>query len=251
MNTSRHVLTQAIRERLSATARVRGAEADTVMQVRFLAEGNESGDEGFWVELLKGDLARVDRLIAAETPIQVSFQSGQARLSFVTTIQGRRHAFLRGERLLMAYPATVQVPERRRGKRQRTSERVELSAWLQMPGEQRRFMVFVWDLSPTGAGFVLPPESKLKLTAGQPLTVYMVFDGVEHRVESRYRNTVQTPGEGVRIGVEFDLSGPKASEVAGWVEPLIGRLQGVEARRALVQVLGSQATLHSDLIESE
>lgn len=235
MSTSLHVLSEAIERRQAAVIRTPGRRAGDQIQIAFLADGRPSGDPGFWAELVSGDVTVIDRLIAAQVHVETSFQSGGTRVYFETSLLQRRRAFLRGERILLSWPGQLRVEERRRAERERVPEDLELSAVLVLP-EQRQALIplYVWDLSATGGAFLYPPGKRPpKFETDQPLQIRLRFDGADHEVIARHRNSQTLSGGRVRIGVQFDFERCPNASLATRLQRLVDELRTRRIRNTL------------------
>ena len=229
MSTNFQVLSAAIENRKAATIRLGGRRAGDRLQIRLLVAEKQHGDEGIWVELLRGETRRVDQLIAAQALVEVSFISGPMRVFFETTILSRRHAFMRGERLMLAWPLRLRVSERRGGDRERVPREVDVAACLQLGDGADPMPLYVWDLSPTGASFLCPPGKRPpKFGPSQRLHVTLTFWGEDHSIVVCHRHTQTLAGGRVRVGVEFEEKAPGKPDIP---PPLIKLLEDLKSSR--------------------
>jgi len=215
MSTSLHVLTKALEDRRPAVVRCRSGSGEVQVQVRFLADGRAGGENGFWAELAGGDMALIDGLIAAQSPVHVSFTSGHHRLHFDTTIMKRRRLFRRGERLLLAWPAALRIAERRRAGREPVGEQTAIVARLRAGDNVPEIPLQIRDLDSRGASFVLDP-AQFPHSPGDRLQICLSFAGVDHSIlaSARYRRPL--PDGRMRLGVEFDPSQSASLQNSEW-----------------------------------
>lgn len=243
MSTNLQVLTAAIEHRKTATIRLGGRRAEDRLQIRLLVAEKQHGDEGIWVELLRGDASGVDRLIATQALVEVSFISGPMRVFFETTILSRRRAFMRGERLMLAWPLRLRVSERRGGNRERVPREVEVAARLQLGDGTDPMPLYVWDLSPTGASFLWPPGKRPpKFASGQRLDITLTFWGEEHPIVVCHRHTQTLAGGRVRLGVEFEEKIPGQPDIPPPLVRLLDDLKSSRIRSTLGAALSGQSS---------
>jgi len=238
MSTSLHVLTKAIADRLPAVIRVGGPAARDLAQVCFLADGRPDGHAGIWTEIVEGDLGQLDRLIAAQAHAEVSFTAGEARFSFETVPLRQQRAFLRGQRLLIAWPSQLRIRERRASERERVPQDGDISARLYLPPDGRQEIpLYVWDLSRTGVALLWPPGKRPpRFEPGQNLRLALRIDGVDHTFAVTFRNTQTLPGGRVRLGVEF-VAADANPETLNQIGQLVADLKSRRIRSSLGSAL--------------
>ena len=242
MSTNLQVLTSAIEHRKAATIRLGGRRADDRLQIRLLVAEKRLGEEGIWVELVRGDVKGIDRLIAAQTLLEVSFISGPMRVFFETTILSRRRPFMRGERLMLAWPLRLRVSERRGGDRERVPREIDVAAHLQLADGADPMPLYVWDLSPTGASFLWPPGKRPpKFKPGEHLRISLNFWGADHSIVVRHRHTQTLAGGRVRLGVEFEENAHGEPDVPMPLVRLLEDLKSCRIRSTLGAALSGAA----------
>lgn len=234
MSTSLHVLSKAIEGRRPAVVRCRSASGDAQLHVHFLVDGRPGGDGGFWAELADGDVVLIDRLVAGQSPVHVSFASGHSRIHFDTTLLLRRKPFMRGERLLLAWPAALRVAERRRSGREPAVDQVTVQARLRAGANDTiEHPLAVWDLTPGGGSFVFDPallSEPLKL--GQALNICLSYAGVDHWVAACPRHSQPLPDGRIRLGVEFDAGQSSILESSEWFQRALQDMRVLRERRS-------------------
>src|SRR5215218_8460453 len=99
---------------------------------RFLAEDAA----GFWIESAADDRMLIDNLIAAQTPVGISFRAGPQKVSFAVpmlqrTAEFKMNATTSLEALQLSFPADVKAVQRRSNYRVRVPSDCELflRAW--------------------------------------------------------------------------------------------------------------------------
>lgn len=234
MSTSLHVLAKAINGRRPAVVRCRTASGDAQLHVHFLVDGRPDGDEGFWAELADGDVVMIDRLVAGQSPVHVSFASGHSRIHFDTTLLLRRKPFLRGERLLLAWPAALRVAERRRAGREPVGDQLTILARLRIGANRSGDLpLLVWDLTSRGGSFAFDPAQLSEpLKLGQPLNICLSFAGVDHWLSACPRHSQPLPDGRIRLGVEFDAGESAVLESTDWFRRAMQDMETLRARQA-------------------
>ena len=214
MSTSLHVLTSAIEDRREALLRCGSDSERDGIRLRFMAGGRWAWESGLWAETSSAEAGRIDRLIAAQSPVHVSFTSGHQRLYFDTTILQRRRLFRRGERLLLAWPAALRVAERRRAGRLPVGEHTAIVARLRGGEHLPDVPLQIHDLDERGASFVLEPAHLPP--ADDALHVCMSFAGVDHWVVASVRHRQPLADGRLRLGVEFDVVQAQSLRASEW-----------------------------------
>lgn len=227
------MLAKAIEGHRPAVVRCRSASGDAQLHVHFLVDGRPGGDAGFWAELADGDVVTIDRLVAGQSPVHVSFTSGHSRIHFDSTLLVRRKPFLRGDRLLLAWPAALRVAERRRAGREPAGDQVAVMARLKPNEASGDVPLLIWDLTSRGGSFVFDPRllpEPLKL--GQSLNICLSFAGVDHWLAACPRHSQSLPDGRIRLGVEFDAGESALLESGDWFRRAMEGMAALSARRA-------------------
>ena len=230
METTQQLLRRLLGRRASALVQVRAVSGESEFQVVLLKAGDRQGDRGLWAAVARGGSFDFERLIKSSTPVLVKAQDGPRNLSFVSCVLARHKPLLGGNRVLLAWPASIKVQERRRSSREPVHASAPISIVL-LRGADGTFppanvSVKVVDLSMQGACVICRACPALQPAVDQALQVQWKLDGVEHRVGGRYRGIENLPTGQLRLRIEFKsdtLSPATASELARLLEDLRSR----------------------------
>jgi len=242
MSASLQVLVAAIAQRQAAIIRTGGRRADDALHIAFLADGRSSREDGIWVELVRGELGLVDRLISSHLHVEVSFNSGHSLVHFDTLLIMRQRRFMRNERILLTWPAQVRVTERRRAERELVPNEAQVTALLKTGDGRGDLPLHVWDLSETGACLVYPTAQRPpKLEPGDAIQICLSFWGADHHLTALFRRTQTMPDGRVKLGVEFCFESASALAAQAALSRLIDELKSRRIRNTLGSALGGRS----------
>ena len=207
---------------------------------RFLSQGAE----GVWIQC-PGELAFVDPLISAKTPVGITFKdSSNVRHIFATSILRREPAYKLPtgdtvEAVLLAFPSDLKIVQRRSDYRVRVPAEsgLVLNCWIinrranlrERPLPSQKLKLESRDISMGGAGVVIfgqdgqPP----KVTSDDRLRVQVQLGEIELLVEGRLRSPDSTTADSVRTGIRFHFLDDGLDErlKVSQLSKIIGQLQ--------------------------
>jgi c-di-GMP-binding flagellar brake protein YcgR len=206
---------------------------------------------GFWVESTPGEAALIDSLIASQQPVGISFKNGSLKVVFATPLQQRQPGHrindtTEVEALLLTFPATIKVEQRRSNYRVRIPADAEFSArvWRiperaylgDRPMSAQEVACDVRDLSLGGMGVTFrgkagePP----KVSTEDRLRIELSHPGGKLLLEGRMCHPAgpATAAE-LRAGLQFkalenDLDG---RQIIAQLTRIVGEFQRHEVRR--------------------
>lgn len=240
MESNHKLLREVIRRRNFGCVQVRTSTDARQLQVRLLEEGTVGGEHGIWVQLVQADRALVERLTAARSPVLVYVDHEQVRITFDSALLRTHRPLFGGERVLLAWPPSLSIKERRGSPREHPDDPNKVNAVLVRGGgrayEGPGLPLQVWDVSAGGACFICPPAAPVRLKPRENVEIRFRMDGSEHRINARLCHTDTLPGGHLRFGVEFDRQSLQ-QETADQLSALLEELQHRRMRRSLDNAL--------------
>lgn len=198
------LLHEAIRNRDPAVLAVPAEKTAEDVPLRFVGDAHAEGFDALWAEVLTGEIAAIEQLMAASSSGQVLFNASEMEVSFATTPLSIRRALLRNPRVLLDWPAAVKVAERRRGARETVLDDIGVSVRVEQPARLNCVPMTLYDLSPTGAGLLCPGgPMPLQLRTGEELRICISVGGTDHLIAGRYCHTRTLPSGSALVGIAF------------------------------------------------
>jgi len=202
-------LQEAIRRRATAVIKGRAGDAACRFEMRLISDGESpTGEHGIWSELTRGDSALLERMIAVQAPIHVTFDCGRISVSFASGFVVRKRKLFGGDQVLLGWPGKLEIRERRRSERVTIPDSVSIPARLiradSLPVPNGDLPLSLLDLSTTGAGMLCPTlDPPLDFRPGEGLEICLLLGGTEAWIHATHRHTQVMPDGRARIGVEF------------------------------------------------
>lgn len=239
-------LYQSIRRRAPAVVLGRAGGAACRFEVKLDCEHDPDGNHGLWADLVNGDVALLDRLIAARAPVQVTLDCGRSSICFDSSLLGHKRRRARGEQVLIGWPGTLTVRERRKSERVSVPDSVTIPTRLirtdRLPAHDGDLPLTVLDLSATGAGLLCPiSDPQLEFGPGEGLEICMLLMGVERWIAARHRHTQALPDGRLRIGVEFAPDAGLDPQTQSLINSTIESFKSQQIRSTLGSMLGRPA----------
>jgi len=241
MSVGLELLEKAIDTGQTGVVSVRDGGHTHEIHVRFTGASVENGESGFWGQVLHGDAAVLDWLVSARATVEVAFNTEQASVFFDSALLKQRRQWF-SQRVLLKRPEQLTIIERRKDNREPVPADVEVMARIvRSNGESGtvcELAARVWDVSPTGASFLCRSDQPLpKLEVGEPLSITLLFNGGEHRVNACHRYTQRLSSSSVRLGVQFNAEDKVDPAVSARFRQLLEELQSLRIRRGFREVL--------------
>lgn len=212
MSDQMDLLREAIRSRHPAVLSAPMPKPTHEVPLRLLADAHSEGFDALWAEVTAGQVEALEELIAASSSGQVQFITGEMQVSFATAPLTVRRSLLRSPRVLLDWPASVRVTERRRGARETVLDDIGVRVRIEEPARLNCVAMTLYDLSPTGAGLLCDGgPMPLQLKPGEELRVRISVGESDHTIAARHCHTRTLPSGSALVGLAF-LAGHELDE---------------------------------------
>jgi len=218
-----------------------GAEPADRLVVRFDGESKQAG-ESFRIVIVGGDPTALDRFIAGQSPVELTFNTPAACIycDCVPLRRGRKWFTQWAE---LGYPQKLNAVERRSGSREAVPDDVPVTALLGGASGGAPVRVRLWDIDQAGAGFICGLHPKLpKPRAGERFSVRLEYQGLEYRFQGVCRHVRELSTNSVRVGIQFDARAKSDPAEAKRFEQLLEDLQSLRIRRTFRNQLRKTVT---------
>lgn len=232
----------AIRNRHPAVLAAPTPKPTHEVPLRFLADAHAEGFDAFWAEVTAGEVAVLEELIAASSSGQVLFNAGEMQVTFATAPLTMRRSMFRTPRVLLDWPASLRVTERRRGSRETVLDDIGVRVRIEEPARLNCVAMTLYDLSPTGAGLLCNGgPMPLQLRPGEELRVRISVGDEDHVIAARHCHTRTLHSGSALVGLAF-LAGHELDERSNrGLFAVIGLLRDRRISRSMGSNLGSRA----------
>lgn len=241
MSVGLELLDKAIDTGQTGVISVRDGGHTHEVHVRFTGESIQNGESGFWGHVTRGDAEVLDWLVRAQATVEVAFNTEQASVFFDSALLRQRRQWFK-KRVLLKRPERLTIIERRKDNREPVPADVEVMARIVRltaeDGTPCELAARVWDVSPTGASFLCRSDQPLpKLEVGEPLSITLLFNSTEHRVNACHRYAQRLSSSSVRLGVQFNSEDKVDPAASARFRQLLEELQSLRIRRSFRNVL--------------
>jgi c-di-GMP-binding flagellar brake protein YcgR len=225
------VLAKAIDGRLEAAIAARLDEKACQLQVQL--QGEEAG-EGFYAKVLSGSSDLIDRLISAQSIVEVSFSANDAKVFLDSVILRKKRNYWLNKAILLRMPENVSVVDQRNKAREWVPEHIPVTTRAFKVEADRKIEVpaRLWDISLGGASFICPADRNIALLeCDDPMLIAIRVEEAELHVPAIHRYTQPLSSSSARIGVEFKLDGPGSEQDVADLKHLIESLEQLRIQR--------------------
>jgi hypothetical protein len=233
------IVKRLIDRQAAAVVHVRTEGGSLQFAAEFLKEGERDGDRGIWARN-GGTTALIDRLIKTGAPVLVKIADGRWELSFVSSLLLRQKPLLGPERVLVAWPGTINTKELRQSPRERIAHPSPVTAALIKGGKESfpglGLPLQVWDVSVHGACLICPAGFGMRLKRGDLLELRLALNGSEYRVGAKFCRMETLPSGHQRFGIEFLPDALPETAKAG-LNSLVDQIRGNRERKIIEKTL--------------
>lgn len=201
---SSEIVRKAITARGNASCHVEcvGAGGPEEFTVRFLDCATSDGVQGFWAQVTGSNPSCLNKLLAADAPVMLTFQFDGNWVACSCRIRKARGWPWQGKTLFMTFPDHAKITQRRRGSRERVGRGQVIRGALHLP-DATDAVGHLFDVSDTGAAFLFEPSPRFaELKPGDLVRAEIRSDATPvtlPAVVRRLRNSV----DGLMVAVEF------------------------------------------------
>lgn len=236
------LLHEAIRTRHRAVLTAPMPKPTHELPLRFLADAHADGFDALWAEVTAGEVAALEKLIASSSSGQVQFDAGVVHVTFATAPLRVRGGLFHTPRVLLDWPASLRVTERRRGTRETVLDDIGVRVRIEEPARLNCVAMTLYDLSPSGAGLLCDGgPMPLHLRPGEELRVRISVGDRNHVIAARHCHTRTLHSGSALVGLAF-LAGHELDERSNpGLLAVIELLRDRRISRSMGSDLGSRA----------
>jgi c-di-GMP-binding flagellar brake protein YcgR len=154
---SSETVRKAITARVTATCHAECAEGPEEFTVQLLDCATSDGVQGFWAQVKGSNPSCLNKVMAADTPVMLTFQFDGCWVACSCKVRKARGWPWQGKTLFLTFPDHAKITQRRRGSRERVSRGQVIRSAVLLP-DTTTAAGRLFDVSDTGAAFLFEPS---------------------------------------------------------------------------------------------